>query len=207
MDTEQVVEKILSEAQAEADKIKSEAQDKAAAQEAELAAKLENFRKETETLAQKASQEKTRRMLAAARMDMRKELLSCKVALLNEVFDKAREKIKELPEEQYHEFVESLMHKAVESGDEEVVIGAKDGRLSNGLIKSINRKLGPGFKGNLQLSSDTADIDGGFILRRGNIQVNVSVGVLLAEAKEQMEIELAAELFGGEQDTPSKDEE
>jgi V/A-type H+-transporting ATPase subunit E len=207
MDTEQVVEKILSEAQAEADKIKSEARDKAAAQEAELAAKLKNFRKETKTLAQKAAQEKTRRMLAAARMDTRKELLSCKVALLNEVFDKAREKIKELPEKQYHEFVESLMHKAIESGDEEVVIGAEDSRFSNGLIKSINRKLGPGFKGNLQLANDTADIDGGFILRRGNIQVNVSVGVLLAEAKEQMEIELAAELFGGEQDTPSKDEE
>lgn len=207
MDTEQVVEKILSEAQAEADKIKSEARDKAAAQEAELAAKLKNFRKETKTLAQKAAQEKTRRMLAAARMDTRKELLSCKVALLNEVFDKAREKIKELPEEQYHEFVESLMHKAIESGDEEVVIGAEDSRFSNGLIKRINRKLGPGFKGNLQLANDTADIDGGFILRRGNIQVNVSVGVLLAEAKEQMEIELAVELFGGEQDTPSKDKE
>jgi V/A-type H+-transporting ATPase subunit E len=207
MDTEQVVEKILSEAQAEADKIKSEAREKAAGQEAELAAELESFRKETETLAEKASEEKKRRMLATARMDTRKALLSCKVALLNEVFDKAREKIKELPEEQYHEFVESLMHKAIESGDEEVIIGAEDGRLSNGLIKSINRKLGPGFKGNLQLSSDTADIDGGFILRRGNIQVNVSVGVLLAEAKEQMEIELAAELFGDKQDTGSKNEE
>lgn len=207
MDTEQVVEKILSEAKAEADKIKSEAQQKASAQEAELKAELENFRKETEILAQKASQEKKRRMLAAARMDMRKELLNCKVGLLNEVFDKARKKIKELPEKQYHEFVESLMHKAIESGDEEVIIGAKDSRLSNGLVKRVNRKLGPGFKGNLQLAKDTADIDGGFILRRGNIQVNVSVDVLLAEAKEQMEMELAAELFGGEQDKPSKDKE
>lgn len=206
MDSQQVVEKILSEAQAEADKIKSEAREKAAGQEAELTAELENFRKETGTLAQKASDEKRRRMLASARMDTRKELLSCKVGLLNEVFDKARKKIKELPEEQYQEFVESLMHKAIESGDEEVVIGASEDRVNNDLIKHINRKLGPGFKGNLQLAKDTANIDGGFILRRGKIQVNVSVDVLLAEAREQMEIDLATELFGGEQKT-SKDKE
>lgn len=201
MDSEQVVEKILSEAQAEADKIKSEAREKAAGQEAELTAELEKFRQKTETLSQKAAEEKKRRMLASARMDTRKELLSCKVALLTEVFDKAREKIKELPEEQYQEFMESLMHKAIESGDEEVVIGAAEDKINNGLIKHINRKLGPGFKGNLQLAKDTADIDGGFILRRGNIQVNVSIDVLLVEAREQMEIELATELFGGEQKT------
>ncbi len=207
MDTEQVVEKILSESQAKADKIKSEARESAASHEAELATELANFRKETETLAQKASEEKKRRMLASARMETRKELLSCKVGLLNEVFDKTREKIKGLPEEEYREFVESLMHKAIESGDEEVVIGASDDRVNNGLIKRVNRKLGPGFKGNLQLASDTADIDGGFILRRGNIQINVSIDVLLEEAREQMEIELATELFGGEQKTSGKDEE
>lgn len=205
MDTEQVVEKILSESQSEADKIKSESQEKAAGQESELASDLENFGKETDILAQKASDEKKRRMLASARMETRKELLSCKVGLLNEVFDKAREKIKGLPEEEYQDFVESLMHKAIESGDEEVVVGATEDRINNGLIKRVNRKLGPGFKGNLQLASDTANISGGFILRRGNIQVNVSIDVLLAEAREQMEIELATELFGDEQKTSGKD--
>jgi len=208
MDTEQVVEKILSEAKAEADKIKAEARDKASKQEAELKAKLEEFRKETEGLAAKAAKEKKKRMLAGARMDMRKEHLTAKVELLNEVFEKTREKINSLPEKEYQEFMESLMHKAIESGDEEVIIGTEDGRLSNGLIKSVNRKLGPGFKGNLQLAKDTANIDGGFILRRGKIQVNVSVDVLLEKAREEMEIELSNDLFGGEKsDKGSKNEE
>jgi vacuolar-type H+-ATPase subunit E/Vma4 len=46
------------------------------------------------------------------------------------------------------------------------------------------------------LSNETAEITGGFILRRGKIQINVSTDVLLERAKEDLEIELTKELFG-----------
>jgi V/A-type H+-transporting ATPase subunit E len=190
MNSEQVVEKILSEANAEAEKIKATAGQKCAQAEAELESRLADYEKETKVLAGQAGEDKKARMLATANMERRKEYLAAKIALLDKVFGKLRERIKGLSDSEYENLIASLMIKAVQSGDEEVVIGKGEKRITQELIKKINRKLGPGFKGNLHLARDRADIDGGFILRRGKIQVNVSVDVLVAGARDQLEIEL-----------------
>ncbi len=196
MNAEQVVQKILSEAQAQADKITAEAKAKVSEAQAQDDKELAQYREETEQKAVAAGEDKLARMLASARMQISKEYLGAKVTLLEEVFQKARQQVKELPDDQYNELISQLMEKAIESGDEEVIIGKDETRIDNGLIKRVNRKLGPGFKGNLQLANDTADIDGGFILRRGKIQVNVSLDVLMTQAREAMELELTQELFG-----------
>ena len=137
-------------------------------------------------------------MLATANMEIKKEYLAAKVALLAEVFGKVRERIKGLSDSEYENLITSLMTKAVESGDEQVIIGAAEERIDHSLIKQVNRKLGPGYKGNLSLSGDRANIDAGFILKRGKIQVNVSIDVLLTEARDKFEMELAEELFAEE---------
>ncbi|MCK5565237.1 MAG: V-type ATP synthase subunit E [Planctomycetes bacterium] len=196
MNAEQVVQKILSEAQAQADKITAEANAKVSEQQGQVDKELAKYREETEEKAVAAGEDKLARMLASARMQIGKEYLGAKVSLLDEVFQKVRHQIKNLPDDQYEELIQQLMEKAIESGDEEVIIGADETRIDNGLIKRINRKLGPGFKGNLQLANDTANIDGGFILRRGKIQVNVSLDVLMTQAREAMELQLSQELFG-----------
>lgn len=196
MDAEQVVQKILSEARSQADKIKAQANEKAATQQDQLADELVEFQKETDQKAKAAAEDKTERMLASARMETKKDLLAAKVSLLDEIFQKAREQIKKLPRDQYQELIVSLMKKAVESGDEEVLIAAGEDRIDNELIKKVNAKPGPGIKGDLKLATDAADIDGGFILRRGKIQVNVSIEVLISQARQEIETELSQELFG-----------
>jgi vacuolar-type H+-ATPase subunit E/Vma4 len=45
------------------------------------------------------------------------------------------------------------------------------------------------------LSDERQDLGGGFILRRGKIKTNVSFEVLLDQARKELEIELAKELF------------
>jgi len=195
MDAEQVVEKILSEVRTQAEAVKAEAQQKAAAAAAQVETELAEYGKQTEKLSAQAAEDKKARMLAAANMEIKKEYLAAKVALLDEVFGKVRQRIKELSDKEYEGFITSLMINAVQSGDEQVVVGAGEKRIGHGLIKQINRKLSPGYKGNLQLAQDRADIDGGFILRRGKIQVNASIEVLLAEARDKFEMELAEELF------------
>jgi V/A-type H+-transporting ATPase subunit E len=131
-------------------------------------------------------------------MEIKKEYLAAKVALLDEVFGKVCERIKELSDSEYENLIASLMIKAVESGDEEVIVGAAEERIDHALIKKVNRKLGPGYKGNLSLARDRANIDAGFILKRGKIQVNVSIEVLLTEARDKFEMGLAEELFAEE---------
>lgn len=198
MNAEQVVERILAEARAEAEKIKAAAAEKCAAAEAELNSELADYEKQTQAQAAQNAEDKKARVLATANMEIKKEYLAAKVALLNDVFQKVLERIKALSDSEYENLITSLMTKAVETGDEEVIIGAEEKRIDHALIKQVNRKLSPGYKGNLQLAQDRANIDGGFILRRGKIRVNVSIEVLLAEARDKFEMELVEELFAEE---------
>lgn len=196
MDAEQVVEKILSDARAEADAIKAEAEAKASELEAKQRDELQAFRSETERLAQDAGASRKSRMLANARMAIRKDYLVAKHGLIEQVFARASEQIGQLGDDEYQELIIDLMAKSVESGDEEVVVGAGETRINERVIKEVNRKLGTGFKGNLHLASDKANIDKGFILRRGKVQINVSIDVLVSQAREALETEITSALFG-----------
>ena len=196
MGAEEVVEKILADARAEADKITKAADEKEAAEQAQLDEHLDEYKKQTEALAKKAGADKKAHLLAAARMDIAKEYLGKKRKILDEVFARAEKKLKGLPDKEYCELMENLMLEAVETGDEEVIVDKKETRIDQNFIKQINRKLGPGYQGNLRLSSEKQDIRAGFILRRGKIKNNVSLDVLLAQARKALEIELAKDLFG-----------
>jgi V/A-type H+-transporting ATPase subunit E len=195
MDAEQVVAKILSQSQVEADKITGEAKEKFAAEEAKLNESLSKYDKETKVLAAEAGEDKKARMMAGARMQLAKEHLAAKGEILNGVFDVARQQVKTLPDAEYVKLMSKLVVKACETGDEEVIVGKNETRIDTGFIKQVNRELGPGFKGNLRLSNETADIDGGFVLKRGNIQTNVSVDVLVAQIRSETEMDMAGELF------------
>jgi len=176
--------------------IKADAQEKAAQAEAKVEEELAGYRVETERLAGVAAADRKSRMLANARMEIRKEYLSARHALLDEVFIKANEQISRLGDAEYQKLIVGLMVKATESGDEEVVVGKNENRINDRLIKDVNRQLGPGYRGNLRMANDRADIGSGFILRRGKVQVNVSTDVLVAQARETLEMEIAGELFG-----------
>jgi len=143
MNASKVTEKILSDAQADAEKIKKEADEK----------------------------EK----------------------ILDEVFEQAKIQFTNLPDEEYRNVMAQLMKKATESGDEEVIIDKKEKRINDKLINQVNQQLGN--KGNLKLSKEKGNLGAGFILKRGKIKNNVSLQVLLEQARKELEIELAKELF------------
>ena len=195
MNADQVVDKILSEARQEAQKILDEARAKVEATQEEMRRKMADFEKETEAMAAAAAEDKRQRMLAAARMQSARDMLKAKTDLLDEVFRQVEDRIVQLPAEQYITLMVRLMTKAVETGDEEVIIGTKETRITADVIKQVNRQLGDGGKGNLRLSDTRADIKGGFILSRGKVQVNASVEVLVAQLREATELEIAEKLF------------
>ncbi len=195
MDAEQVIKKILSEANNEATKIKAEANEKQAAEQSKLAEQLAEYKKQSDILAQKTAEEKKEHLLAAARMDIAKEYLAAKRKILDEVFEKAQEQMQNLRDDEYIRLMTKLMLDAVETGNEEVIVDKNEKQIDQKFIKHINRELGPGFKGNLRLADEKQDLGAGFILRRGKIKTNVSLDVLLERARKELEIELAKELF------------
>ena len=195
MDAEQVTEKILADAGAEAQKITNEAKEKENAEQAEFQQQLDEHNKQTKTLAKKAAEDKKAHILAAARMDIAKEYLARKRKILDEVFREAQQQLQNLSDEDYRKLCSKLILEAVETGDEEVIVDNNETRIDQEFIKQINRRLGPGYKGNLRLSDERQNLGGGFVLRRGKIKNNVSFEVLLNQARKELEIELAKELF------------
>lgn len=196
MNAEQVVEKILAEAKAEAEQIINDAKAKIDEQGTQLDVQIAEYDTRSAQLAQEAAEDKLQRMLAGARMDNAKQTLAAKVAILDSVFENAKTAVRKLPDDQYLLLMTGLIKQAVETGDEEVIIGKDEKRIDDNFISKVNQTLGSGFKGNLRLSAERADITGGFILSRGKVQVNASTDVLIESLRESMEIELSQELFG-----------
>lgn len=195
MSANEVTERILSEASAEAEKIKKQADEKASQERQKLQAELDGFNDETKRLADKAAQEVKSGVLANARMEIAKKSLQSRSELLEQTFSAAAEKIKNMDTGSYQQLMEKLIVASVRTGDEEIVIDKNEKRIDSVFVEKLNSKLSQGSKGNLKLSDSRADIGAGFILQKGKVRVNGSLKVLLDTAKEQLQTELASELF------------
>ena len=195
MEAQQVVEKILSDAQSQADEITRQAENNRSLAQAELDKKLEEYRTETARLAEAAGEDKKTKLLATARMDIAKANLTEKRRLLDDIFQQAAKQIMEMPDDQYRDLMTKLMLKAVETGDEEVIVGKTETRIDKSFILTANNRLSGSIEGKLRLSQTKADLTAGFILKRGKIRINVSIDVLIAKARQDLETELAKQLF------------
>jgi vacuolar-type H+-ATPase subunit E/Vma4 len=198
MEAQQVTEKILADAHAEADNIKKHAEENLAQEQQNFGRRLAQYKQQTDALAQKAAEDEKLHLLAAARMDLAKQHLAEKRGILDELFSQARKQLQALPDDQYLGLCEKLMLAAVETGDEEVIVDKGEQRIDHKFIKNVNRKLGPGFKGNLRLANGKQNLGGGFILKRARVKTNISLEVLLNQARKDLEIELAKELFSSD---------
>jgi len=193
MDAEQVINKILADAQKEADQIIAAAKQRQADEQKTFDKRLAEYEKETQTLAQRQAQDEKDHILAAARMAGTKEILAEKRKTLDEVFTKAKEKLAAFDDTSYKELMTKLMIKSSETGDEEVLVGMKEKRIDAGLVSQVNSKLG---SGKLVLSNEKVNTPAGFVLRKGRVRTNLTLDVLVGQAREKLEVKLAKELFG-----------
>ncbi len=194
MDANQVVEKILNEAKASADKIRGEADAKLNALNAAGRQESSAFEQETQRLCEKAMSESRERILAGARMAASRQETETKRALLNKVIEKTAEKIKAMNDAEYLGLMESLIVASVKTGSEELVIGKNEKRMNDDFVRRVNQKLGE--KGKLQMADEKVDIEAGFILRQGKRRINASLDVMLKVAAQELEGKLSEILFG-----------
>ncbi len=195
MEAQQVIDKILSEARAQADTILQQARDRADEELAQTKVQIDRFYKDTDLLAEQTAASEKAHLLAGARMEITRQRLAVKRELLDQIFQQALHSLKNLPEKEYRDLMARRMAEVVETGDEEVLVNKDDKRIDHGLIKQVNHQLGPGCKGNLRLAEDKMDQGGGFMLRRGRILVNATFEVMMAQARKELEITLAKDMF------------
>ena len=197
MNPQQVVDKILAEAKAEAEKIRRQADEQRVAEQARFDGEMAQFKEQTQQMATQAAQAEKAQVLALARMEAMKDYLAEKAKILDEVFARSRHRIGQLPDEEYRRLMARLLREAVETGDEQVVAGQEDPRIDQALVDEVNSQLKAQGKAGLTLSQEKHPLGAGFLLRRGKIQTNVTTDVLVSQARNDLEIELSGELFQG----------
>lgn len=191
-------------------RIRADAEAECAAIRAESEARCAEIRAENERLAQeqywklvregvKDTEQRVQRMGRTARLEARKGVLTMKQESVSKAFDRAKEKIAELPEKDYVAFLAREAAEAAVTGQEEVILSKKD-RAAVGakVVKAANELLAKkGADGVLTLSDDTREMTGGLILKQGDIEVNCTVDTLLELSRGELAARVAEVLFEG----------
>ena len=182
-DAKVAAEEILAEGERDGEKILERARADAAALKSRLKAKAD----------QRADEEKNR-IVTLARLSARRDLLSEKQVLIGRVFVETRERILAMGREDYRRLIKSFLLDAIESGREEVIVGKRENRIDQAFLDEVAAEFGTA--GGLRLSEERGSMDGGFILREGNTATNCTLDTILRDARENLETEVAAILFG-----------
>ncbi len=197
MAIEKVTAKILADAQAEAQKVREGAKERMGAVISRAKKEALRIGKEAKIEAQAMATEEKRRVLSRAEMEVKRGILKEKQTLIGKVFELALHRVEEMDREEYSRLMEEILVKAVEDGDEQVIIsGEVKGRLGEGFLEGVNQRLrAEGKKGELSLAEENRQIGGGFILRKGKKEINCSFRPLLDSKREDLEGEIARILF------------
>jgi len=197
MAIKEIKEKILSDAQKEANEIIFQAESRAKEM-------ISKGKKEADALKNsilaKHRQEgllKKNKIITEANLDARKTLLSERQTIIEGVFKKALENILNMDNQKYCKYIKKIILSNIENGDETITIGKSDKeRITDAFIENINKELkSKEKKGELKLDDSYVQIQGGVIIGSGDIKKNISLELLLLKAREKYEMAVNSQLF------------
>ena len=190
---ETIIQRLNTDAKAETDALLDKARQDAAAITARCQAQADTEPVDLAARTQRAAAEREERLVSAAQMEARKTILAAKQAVMEEVYAKALEKLRSLPQDRAVEVLASLLNEAAPQGKGEVLFSAQDREtVGRAAVDAANAQNG----GQLTLSGETANIPGGFILRHGSIEVNCAYDTLIRLQKTETAGQVARQLFG-----------
>ena len=215
---EKITEKILSDARAESERIISEAEQKCQEIARTCQEKKQQIEEKIEAEAIKEGESIKMRALSAVAMNKRDFALKLRADLIDEVFEKALDELLKLDGDKYRELLSSLMAKVlcerVESENEsvrlygenispekyEILMNKKD-KDTHGkyIIDKVRRatvgKIPSEVMDKVVLSDKSVNIEGGFIIKCGDIELNCSLKMLVCDVRPSLEGEIAEMLF------------
>lgn len=199
MSLEKIIERIEHDAQAQIDEIKNKASAEADRIIQSAKEEAESFRAQALEGARKEAEQRKQRLISSANLEFRKELLAEKQNAIDSAFQEAIDTLLNMEDAEYKRVIKKMIMSSVQTGDEEIVLSKRDkARLNNDFLNEVNSQLAKdGKKGNLTISEDTYEISGGFILRRGSIEINNSFESLFKSSRDDLESEVAKLLFEG----------
>ena len=220
---EKITERIASEAREKARLCLQEAEEDCRRIAQEYAARAEAARERIK----KESLARGEALIARSRTEVvtqRRELLAtARAEMLDRAFAAAGEELRSTDYGKYRELLTALLvcalleqdrteRESLAMGDEveavdrfEVLLNAEDRErfgkaVVEGARKITERRIGVQKAQKLCLGEGAAEIDGGLILRFGDVELNCALSVLLADLRGEMEGKVAAVLFADEQE-------
>jgi V/A-type H+-transporting ATPase subunit E len=147
--------------------------------------------------AQRDGKDRKDRILARAALNARNELLAAKQEAVEKVLTSAYENVEKMDKKEYSLFLERMLLSSVETGDEEIIFDENDlSRIDTSLVKSVNKILKErGRRNDVTISSEKRSIRNGFILKRGDLEINCSIDAQIRSLREELEGEIAAIIF------------
>ena len=221
---EKITERIAADAQAEAERVLSSAREEAAKITAKYKAQADAEAADLAAKNAKAAVEREERLVSVAQMEARKVQLAAKQEMVEKTYALALEKLCAIPEEQYTQVLADLLVQASSTGREEAVFSAGDrdrvgkaavaraneilakraapdvsqgGSKVADLLSKVATSVTAKAKGTaaLTLSKETRTIQGGFILKDENVEVNCTFDTLVRLQKAETAGMVAKKLF------------
>ena len=188
MGKEEIVNRILSDAEAEATEILRVAQERAdgiiSAAEERAAQERAETEEEIAARAKRISEGKA----AQARLDSAKILLAEKRRVMEQIYKLALDKLLGMNESQTLDFLQKLLSENADEGDE--IVFANNFAFAGGVAALPVVK-----ERKLKISAERVEISGGCILRGKLCDKDLSYGALLDADKEMYQAEIVAKLF------------
>ena len=197
MSLEKILERIERDAQSEVDRIKGRASATADEIVKKAQAEAEALKIQALEDAKLEAEQRKERLIATARLDLRKARLAEKQNAIDAAFREAVENLLDMEDAEYRKVLRDMILPNVKTGGEELILSERDkAGLGEKLLEEVNHQLAEsGKEGKLTLSQDTYDILGGFILRRGDIELNSSFETLFKSSRGDLESEVSKILF------------
>ena len=187
--SEKILAGIAEESKAQAEKITADAEKQAADI---IAAAREEAESEAEKI--KAEAEKKAELIinsgkSSAEILKRDTALNCRRGLIEKALITVADTVNAYGDKDYFDFLLTLIKKEKLNGKGEVYLSVKDKARDIAVFKSELSAL------DITLSDTFADINGGFILKYGDIQINGELSALIHEKRDVLTDELNKALF------------
>ena len=196
-DIKNLTDKIIADAEAFAKSVSEDASKQADEIISSYRQKAQEILASEAEKAEKAAAEATSRNLSSQKLSERNALLGIKAQALNSVFKKASSHLLSLDKKEYTELLLRFFKSSACKGDMLLCLNKKDletvGNDFYTTAKSYFEKEFPGSS--LTLSDTPVSIDGGFILKSGDIEYNCSVSAYLSSFREMHQNEIYKILF------------
>ena len=192
---DKIVEQILAEAQGEAEKITTDAKAEADKLLADAKAEAEKIKLQSDARIETDKAGKSARAKSSADLKKRQAILKAKQAIISDIIDKAYRQVLNLDEAEYFDLMLRMISKYAQSKSGQIFFAEADlKRLPKGYDKEIE-KAAQTNAGTLAVAETSRNIDGGFILNYGGIEVNCSFKAIFSSEKEKLADKVNAFLF------------